>query len=138
MSTDPSLNLGDLVTIEDIYEYQQGMLSTANIAILDQLQTEIFGLLTDISYNNLSPVGNFVVTNNIMDASSNLYDNPNITCIYTWDTICDCNTQKILKLLYNYLKKMSIKVFYSIDTGAQRQMITIYYPSKAEKYILVR
>lgn len=138
MSIDPSINLVNLVTVEDIYTSQQSMLSSTNIAILDQLQTEIYGLLTDINYSNLSPVGSFIVSNNIMDASSNLYDNPNITCVYTWTDTCDCDTQKILKLIYTSLKKLSLKVFFSNDLDAKRQMITIYYPSKSDKYILIR
>jgi hypothetical protein len=135
---DPSLNLINLVTIEDIYTSQQQLLSPINTVILNQLETEIFGLLTDINYNNLSPVGSFVVSNNIMDASNNLYDNPNITCVYTWTDMCDCDTQKILKLIYTSLKKMSLKVFFSNDFDAKRQTITIYYPSKSDKYILIR
>jgi len=134
--SDPSLNLANLVTIEDIYTAQQGMLSSANDNVLYQLKTEIFGLLSDVTYSVTTPIGNFVITNNITDASGNLYDNPTITCAYTWDVAIDIDTQKILKFLANCLKKLKLRVFLNNDMVLKTQTLTIYYPSLTDKLII--
>lgn len=136
MSSDPSLNLANLVTIECIYTNVQSCMSSECTSAYNAIRTELFSLLTNVAYVPTSPINStFVITNVTSDVSGGLIDSPYITCVYSWTsgTTPDIKPQKILQVISSELKRMRLKAFYTSSLTDCKSTLTVYYPTATDK-----
>lgn len=134
--SDPSFNTTNLVTVEGIYSNVRYCMDPSCVIAYNAVRSEIFSLLTDVSYNCVSPVNSiFYITNVITDASGGLIDSPYITCVYSWtpEAVPSVKAQKILQVLCSNFKKLKLKAFFNSNLTDCRQTLTVYYPTDMDK-----
>jgi hypothetical protein len=136
----PTLNVSNLITIEDISLNEKTNMASTCLTCLTNLTEQIYGALTDITFVCDPSMNGIQIVKNIYDANGGLLDSPYISCTYAWTTGADttiiANIQRIFKLLSYSLKQYKIRCFYNYDAQNTNISLTVFYPSITDKYII--